>query len=84
MTKPGRKKGQRSKLSDEQTQVAFRMDNAMLARVDAFAERMTQEGGGLRYTRTDAVRRLLWEALKAADEQHDGPRPRAGTRGRRG
>ncbi|MDZ7842609.1 MAG: hypothetical protein U5R46_17560 [Gammaproteobacteria bacterium] len=51
-------------------QVAFRLDEDLLDRVDAYAEQMTQDTPGVQFTRVDAVRFLLTHAL---DELEKGP-----------
>lgn len=45
------------------TQVAFRLADRLLARVDRHAKRMSKENRGVEYTRVDAVRDLLARAL---------------------
>ena len=44
---------------------AFRLDDELIARVDAFAERMQGKLPGARFTRADALRVLLDRALCA-------------------
>lgn len=51
-------------------QVAFRLDEDLLDRVDTYAEQMTQDTPGVQFTRVDAVRFLLTLAL---DELEKGP-----------
>lgn len=50
-------------------QVAFRLDEELLERVDAYAERMTQATPGIQFTRVDAVRYLLTHALDERDKE---------------
>ena len=45
------------------TQVAFRLPDSLIARLDRHVERMSQENPGLDFTRADAVRSLLTRAL---------------------
>ena len=47
-------------------QVAFRLEEDLLARVDAHAEKMAAMMPGVNVTRADAVRALLTQALSAA------------------
>jgi hypothetical protein len=51
------------------TQVAFRLPDSLIARLDRHVERMSQENPGLDFTRVDAVRSLLTRAL----DQIEGP-----------
>ena len=51
------------------TQVAFRLPDSLLARLDRHVERMTKEHPGLDFSRADAVRSLLTRAL----DQIEGP-----------
>lgn len=44
-------------------QVAFRLDEDLLDRVDAYADQMTQQTPGVQFSRVDAVRFLLTHAL---------------------
>ena len=45
------------------TQVAFRLPDSLIARLDRHVERMGKEHPGLDFTRADAVRSLLTRAL---------------------
>jgi hypothetical protein len=45
------------------TQVAFRLPDSLIARLDQHVERMGKEHPGLDFTRADAVRSLLTRAL---------------------
>jgi hypothetical protein len=45
------------------TQVAFRLPNSLIARLDRHVERMSKEHPGLDFSRADAVRSLLTRAL---------------------
>jgi hypothetical protein len=51
------------------TQVAFRLPDSLIARLDRHVERMTKEHPGLDFSRADAVRSLLTRAL----DQIEGP-----------
>lgn len=48
---------------DKTTQVAFRLPDALVARLDRHAERLSKQHPGLEFTRVDAVRTLLTRAL---------------------
>ncbi len=56
---------------DKMTQVAFRLPEELLARIDAEAQRLAAETPGWTPTRTDVVRILLERGLAAKIE---GPR----------
>jgi hypothetical protein len=51
------------------TQVAFRLPDSLITRLDRHVERMTKEHPGLDFSRADAVRSLLTRAL----DQIEGP-----------
>ena len=51
------------------TQVAFRLPDSLIARLDRHVERMGKEHPGLDFSRADAVRSLLTRAL----DQIEGP-----------
>ena len=59
--------GKKTKLPDEQTQVAFRLPNYLLDELDAHVEDMEEQMPGVKITRADAVRSLLIEALGLND-----------------
>jgi hypothetical protein len=59
------------------TQVAFRLPDSLLKRVDAHVKRMEAELPGLTFTRVDAVRSLLTGALDEI-EATAGPAKRGG------
>jgi len=61
--------------SDKTTQVAFRLPNTMLERVDEHVQRMNEANPGLEFSRVDAVRTLLARALSDVERE-------AGKRGR--
>jgi hypothetical protein len=44
-------------------QVAFRLDEKLLRRVDSYAKKMSAAAPGLEFSRVDAVRFLLTHAL---------------------
>ena len=50
------------------TQVAFRLPNDLLERVDAHAERLRRDVPGIDPTRADVVRVLLVRALEAVEQ----------------
>jgi len=50
------------------TQVAFRLADRMLARIDRHAKRMGKDRPGLTFTRADAVRDLLTQALESVED----------------
>ena len=49
------------------TQVAFRLPDPLLARLDAHVKRMNAENPGLEFSRADAVRSLLTRSLDALE-----------------
>ncbi|MEO8846344.1 MAG: hypothetical protein ABI704_32530 [Kofleriaceae bacterium] len=51
------------------TQVAFRLADRLLARVDRHAKRMSKEQRGVVFTRVDAVRDLLVRALDIVESE---------------
>jgi hypothetical protein len=50
------------------TQVAFRLADRLLSRIDRHVKRMSKEERGVEFTRVDAVRDLLTRALDAVEE----------------
>lgn len=56
-------------------QVAFRLDEDLLGRVDAYAHQMTWDTPGVQFSRVDAVRFLLTHAL---NELEKGPTRKRG------
>lgn len=62
-------------MSTETTQCAFRLQNDLVKRLDAYAERMTDAQPGMTFTRADAVRMLLTRALDDEPKAKSG-RPR--------
>ena len=52
----------------ETTQLAFRLSNDLIARIDKHVARMNADHPGLGATRVDAVRSLLTRALSGVDE----------------
>ena len=50
-------------------QVAFRLDEKLLKRVDAYAKRMGDVAPGVEFTRVDAVRFLLTHALNDLEKR---------------
>jgi hypothetical protein len=59
------------------TQVAFRLPDSLIARLDRHLERMAKEHPGLDFSRADAVRSLLTRALDQI-EGTSGPTKRGG------
>jgi hypothetical protein len=51
------------------TQVAFRLADRLLSRVDRHAKRLADEHPGLQFSRADAVRDLLTRALDTTDRK---------------
>lgn len=49
------------------TQVAFRLDDELVERIDAYAKRLAVKTPGIEYSRADAVRALLARALDAVE-----------------
>jgi hypothetical protein len=49
------------------TQVAFRLPDPLLARLDRHVERMNADNPGLEFSRADAVRSLLTRSLDAIE-----------------
>jgi hypothetical protein len=64
------------KSKDSTTQVAFRLPEALIERLDRHADRLSAAHPGLEFTRVDAVRTLLTLALDEieAAEKHGGKR----------
>lgn len=57
------------------TQVAFRLPDTLIERLDAHAERLNRQHPGLEFTRVDAARTLLTMALdevESADKRRGG------------
>jgi len=50
------------------TLVAFRLENELLKRIDAYAKQLESEKPGLKLARADAVRVLLLRALAEVEE----------------
>lgn len=50
-------------------QVAFRLNEELLDRVDAYADQMTHETPGVEFSRVDAVRFLLTHALDELEKR---------------
>jgi Arc/MetJ-type ribon-helix-helix transcriptional regulator len=53
------------------TQVAFRLPDSLIARLDRHVERVSKEHPGLDFSRTDAVRSLLTRALDQSEGSSD-------------
>jgi hypothetical protein len=56
---------------ESNTQVAFRLADRLLARVDRHAKRMSKGQRGVVFTRVDAVRDLLTRALDVVENDED-------------
>ena len=54
------------------TQVAFRLADRLLARVDRHAKRMSKDQRGVVHSRADAVRDLLTRALDTVESPSGG------------
>ncbi len=50
------------------TQVAFRLSDRLLSRVDRHAKQLGKSHPGVKFTRADAVRDLLTRALDVVDK----------------
>lgn len=50
-------------------QVAFRLDEGLLERVDVYADQMSREILGVQFSRADAVRFLLTHALDELEQR---------------
>jgi metal-responsive CopG/Arc/MetJ family transcriptional regulator len=55
--------------SEPTTQVAVRLPDRLLARVDRHAKRLAKQERGVQFTRTDAIRDLLTRALEVVEEK---------------
>jgi hypothetical protein len=58
------------------TLVAFRLEEELLKRIDAYAKRLEQATPGLRLARVDAVRVLLLRGLDEVEKGQPTPRRR--------
>ena len=58
------------------TQVAFRLPDELLRRIDRHAERMREGQPGVNVSRTDVVRMLLTRALEHAEGESHPKRKR--------
>ena len=57
------------------TQVAFRLEDELIERIDAYARRLAERTPGITYTRVDAARALLALALDVVEAETDEPPP---------
>ena len=55
--------------SEPTTQIAVRLTDRLLARIDRHAKRLGKEQRGVQYNRTDAVKDLLVRALDAVENK---------------
>jgi hypothetical protein len=63
-------------MSNEPTkQVAFRLPESLVKRIDGFAATLSRAQPGIEFTRADAVRLLLTRALDA-DAESGAPKPK--------
>jgi trans-aconitate methyltransferase len=65
--------------SDQTKQVAFRLPEDLIARLDAQVERMKRRNPGITYTRADAARWLMTRMLdivEAAERDQHQPKPK--------
>ncbi|MEJ7598464.1 MAG: hypothetical protein WKG01_11185 [Kofleriaceae bacterium] len=49
------------------TQIAVRLSDRLIARIDRHAKRLAKDARGVQFTRTDAIRDLLMLALESID-----------------
>jgi len=56
-------------MADAKKMTAFRLEEALLKRLDKYAERLSRETG-LPVNRADVVRLLLSRSLDAAEQEH--------------
>jgi hypothetical protein len=54
-----------ARLLNRRTTLSFRAEPELIAALDEEAKRMAEEKKGLKLSRTDAVKVLLWEGLEA-------------------
>lgn len=57
------------------TQVAFRLDDEVVKRIDEYAKRLASKTPGIEYSRSDAARALIVRGLDAADSEADAGTP---------
>lgn len=50
--------------------IPFRLPDELVKRLDRYAARLSEERPGLHFTRADALRLLLIEALDREEERH--------------
>jgi hypothetical protein len=53
--------------------VGFRLEPELVAKIDAYAKRLSEENPGISFTRSDAARRILLAGLEQLGKP---PRPR--------
>ncbi len=53
------------------TQVAFRLPDRLVARIDRHAKRLARDQRGVQFTRTDALRDLLTRALEEVEREEE-------------
>jgi hypothetical protein len=59
------------------TQVAFRLADRLLERIDRHVQRMAKEHPGIEFTRVDAVRALLTKALDGEEANREPARKKS-------
>ena len=55
-------------MTEPMSQVAIRLPDALLERVEAHTDRMKEHLPGLKITRADAIRSLIAQALEQAEQ----------------
>lgn len=60
-------------MANQNTQVAFRLPDKLLARLDKHVQRLNRESPGLDLKRSDAVRMILTRALDGAEREPRKP-----------
>jgi hypothetical protein len=61
-------------VKEKTIQLAFRLPESMVDRIDEHARRLTAANPGLGFVRVDAVRSLLGRALDEVEAETDGKR----------
>jgi len=55
------------------TQIAVRLSDRLITRIDRHAKRLAKDARGVQFTRTDAIRDLLTQALDATEGKDGEP-----------
>ncbi len=78
---PENVKGWESILQEDEmaktTLVAFRLDNELLKRIDAYAKRIEEQSPGIKLARADAVRAILLRGLEELENESGSGKKRA-------